>query len=94
MRRALIGHGGDIRLWQTLARASAAQGKRTAQHRAQAEVYALQGAWRGALEQLELARKAGDGDFYELSAVDARIRDIRVRTRDELRREQQRKNGR
>ncbi|MDR1423160.1 MAG: M48 family metalloprotease [Azoarcus sp.] len=94
VRRALVGHGGDIRLWQTLARAGAAQGKRTAQHRAQAEVYALQGAWRGALEQLELARKAGDGDFYELSAVDARIRDIRMRARDELQRGQQRKNER
>jgi len=93
VRRALNGHDDDIRLWQAMGRASAAQGKRTAQHRAQAEVYARQGAWRAALEQLELARKAGDGDFYELSAVDARLRDVRVRAREEQRKNQQRKNG-
>jgi predicted Zn-dependent protease len=63
------------------------QGKRTGQHRAQAEVYMLQGSYPAALEQLELARKAGDGDFYELSATDARLREVRERVR-ELRREQ------
>jgi len=93
LRRALLGHGDDIRLWKTLSRANAVLGKRTAQHRAQGEVYALQGAWRAAAEQLELAQKAADGDFYELSAVDARLRDIRTRLRDSARRGQtQRKN--
>lgn len=82
-RRALVGHGGDIRLWQLLSRANAALGKRVAQHRAQAEVYVLQGAYRAAVEQLELARKTGGGDFYELSAADARLREIRDRMRDE-----------
>ncbi|MDR1662293.1 MAG: M48 family metalloprotease [Azoarcus sp.] len=86
-RRALVGKGGDIRLWQLLSRANAALGKRTAQHRAQAEVYMLQGAYRAATEQLELARKTGDGDFYELSAADARLHEIRDRMRDELKRE-------
>ncbi|MDR3087072.1 MAG: M48 family metalloprotease, partial [Azoarcus sp.] len=94
VRRALAGHGNDIRLWQLLSRANAALGKRTAQHAAQAEVYALQGAYRAAAEQLELARKGGDGDFYELSAVDARLREIFARMSDEQRREQQRKNER
>jgi predicted Zn-dependent protease len=87
LRRSLAGRGGDIRLWALLARAQAAQGKRTAQHRAQAEVYALQGGYPAALEQLELARKADDGDFYELSAVDARLREVREQVR-EARREQ------
>ncbi len=88
-RRALASRGNDIRLWGLLARANAALGKRTAQHRAQAEVYVLQGAYRGAVEQLELARRAGDGDFYELSAADARLREIRDRM-DEYRRSQRR----
>lgn len=92
LRRALTGRGEDLRLWGLLARANAALGKRTAQHRAQAEVYALQGGYRAAIEQLELARRNGDGDFYELSAVDARLREIRARSGDQLRREQ-RKSG-
>jgi predicted Zn-dependent protease len=85
MRRALASRSGDKRLWSLLARANAALGKRTAQHRAQAEVYALQGGYRAAAEQLELARSAGDGDFYELSAVDARLREIRNRVDEEKR---------
>ncbi|MDR0635248.1 MAG: M48 family metalloprotease [Azoarcus sp.] len=86
VRRALVGHGNDIRLWQLSSRANATLGRRTTQHRAQAEVYALQGAYRAAVEQLELARKAGDGDFYELSAVDARLREIRDRMVDDKKR--------
>jgi len=93
MRRALARHNSDARLWVLLARANAALNKRTAQHRAQAEVYALQGAYRAAAEQLELARRSKDGDFYELSAVDARLREIRARM-DEERRSGKRKNER
>ena len=91
MRRALVGRASDARLWGLLARANAAMGKRTAQHRAQAEVYVLQGTYRAALEQLELARRGNDGDFYELSAVDARLREIRARA-DEERRLERRRN--
>ncbi|MCL2876138.1 MAG: M48 family metalloprotease [Betaproteobacteria bacterium] len=93
IRRALTGRSSDMRLWGLLARADAALGKRTSQHRAQAEVYVLQGGYRAAVEQLELARRAGDGDFYELSAVDARLREVRDRA-DEERRSEQRRNGR
>jgi predicted Zn-dependent protease len=93
MRRALASRSSDIRLWGLLARANAALGKRTAQHRAQAEVYVLHGTYRAAVEQLELARRAGDGDFYELSAADARLREIRARA-DEERRSEQRRGGR
>lgn len=94
MRRALASHGGDIRLWGLLSRANAALDRRAAQHRAQAEVYALKGAYRAAVEQLELARKAGDGDFYELSTVDARLREIRTRMYDGEKRESGRKSER
>lgn len=94
MRRALTGRSSDTRLWGLLARANAALGKRTAQHRAQAEVHFLQGGYRAAVEQLELAHRAGDGDFYELSAADARLREIRARADEERRAAQQRKNER
>ena len=75
----------DPRLWQLLSRAHAELGQRTAQHRAQAEVYVLRGSLPAAIEQLEIARKAGDGDFYELSAVDARMRELKQRLLEEKR---------
>ncbi|MCK0505566.1 beta-barrel assembly-enhancing protease [Aromatoleum anaerobium] len=71
----------DDRMWTLVARSEAALGRRTAQHRAQAEVYVLQGSLPAAIEQLELARRAGDGDFYELSAVDARMRELKAEER-------------
>ena len=75
----------DPRLWQLLSRAYAELGQRTAQHRAQAEVYVLRGSLPAAIEQLEIARKGGDGDFYELSAVDARMRELKQRLLEEKR---------
>ncbi|MCK0512503.1 beta-barrel assembly-enhancing protease [Aromatoleum buckelii] len=71
----------DDRMWTLVARSEAALGRRTAQHRAQAEVYVLQGSLPAAIEQLDLARRAGDGDFYELSAVDARVRELKAEER-------------
>src|SRR5947207_3353596 len=59
-------------------RASAAQGKVLQQHRYLAESYALYGQNTAAIEQLMLAQKATDGDFYEHSQVDARLRELRA----------------
>ena len=72
----------DPRLWQRLSRAEESLGNRTAYHRAQAEVYALHGGLSAAIEQLELARRAGDQDFYEQSAVDARMRALKAEDRE------------
>ena len=79
LRKALDTRQADPRLWQLLSRGYAAQGKLTAQHRAQAEFYLLRGSLPAAVEQLDIARTAADGDFYELSAVDARLRELRQR---------------
>ena len=49
------------------------------QHQAQAELYLLRGSVPAAIEQLQLARAAGDGNFYELSAVEARLKELRAR---------------
>jgi predicted Zn-dependent protease len=75
----------DARLHQLQAKNYAALGKRTAQHQSQAEVYVLQGSLPAAIEQLQLARGAGDGDFYQLSVVDARLKELRSRHAEELR---------
>ena len=67
----------DANYWTRLARANQALNKPAAMHRAQAEVYALKGALPQAIEQLELARKTGNGDFYEQSSIDARLRELK-----------------
>jgi predicted Zn-dependent protease len=59
------------------ARAYAAQDKKLMQHKHQGEYYAWQGNLRGAIDQLEIATKSGDGDFYQASVVDMRLRTLR-----------------
>ena len=75
---ALRGSPRDVRLHRLQAKNYAALGKRSLQHQSQAEVYALQGSLPAAIEQLQLARSAGDGDFYQLSVVDARLKELRA----------------
>jgi predicted Zn-dependent protease len=59
------------------ARAYAELGKKMQEHRHQAELYAWQGDLKLAITQLELAAKANDGDFYESSVVETRLRTLR-----------------
>lgn len=77
---------GDARLHALQAKAYAALGKRLQLHRAQAEAYLAEGQLDAALMQLDLARQAGDGDFFEQSEVDARLRELRQRKLEETRR--------
>jgi len=67
----------DARLHALQAKTYAALGKRLLQHQSQGEAYALQGSLPAAIEQYQLARSAGDGDFYQLSVVDARLKELR-----------------
>lgn len=76
----------DYRLYLLQARSYAMLDKQLAQHRAQGEAYARMGNIPAAVEQLQLAVKSGDGDFYQLSAAEARLRELR-RKNDELRKE-------
>jgi len=62
--------------WELLARAYAGKGLQLQQHQALAERYAMDGSYQEAIEQLQIARKAGDGDFYTLSEVDARLHQL------------------
>ena len=68
----------DPKLHEARAKAYAGQGKRLLQHQAQAEVYLLQGSLPAAIEQLQLAQTSGDGNFYDLSVVDARLKQLRA----------------
>ncbi|WP_434515630.1 M48 family metalloprotease [Dechloromonas sp. ARDL1] len=74
----------DVRLHKLRAESYAGLGQRAMQHRALAEVFILQGQTAGAIEQLQLAQKAGDANFYEMSSIDARLREMKRRQIDEL----------
>ncbi|MFN3750379.1 MAG: M48 family metalloprotease [Thiobacillus sp.] len=65
----------DRRLWRLAAEAHAQLGHRLQSHRAQAEALALAGNLVGAIEQINLGIRAGDGSFHELSAAEARRRE-------------------
>jgi predicted Zn-dependent protease len=66
----------DPQLYEFQARAYTALGRRLLQHRALAEVYAIRGNLPAAIEQLQIAQKAGDGDFYQKSSVEARLKEL------------------
>ena len=79
----LLSYPADAKMHSLQAKTWAMLGKRLQQHRALAEAYALQGQIPQAVEQLELAQKAGDGNFYEQSQVDSRLRELKKRIADE-----------
>ncbi|MEP7328895.1 MAG: M48 family metalloprotease [Betaproteobacteria bacterium] len=68
----------DGLLHQIAAKAYAAQNMRLKQHEHQGEYYAWAGNLPQAVDQLELAAKAGDGDFYQVSVVETRLRKLRA----------------
>jgi len=74
----------DIRFHKMRAESYAGLGRLAQQHQALAEVFALQGQTANAVHQLEVAQKAGDANFYELSAIDARLRELKRRQFEEL----------
>ena len=73
----------DARLYGLQAKSFAALGRRLPLHQALAEQYYLEGAISAAIDQLQLAQKSGDGDFYQLSSVEARLRQLRTQQAEE-----------
>ena len=67
-----------------LARSYEALGKRSLQYQHTGEMYALLGATEAAVYQYSLAQKANDGDFYTMSEIDARLRELRAQHEQEL----------
>jgi predicted Zn-dependent protease len=84
-------YSADYKLYGLQAKTFAALGKRLQQHRSQAESYLLLGQLGAAVEQLQFAQQAGDGDFFEKSAVDARLRDLRKLLAEEV--NEKKRNG-
>jgi predicted Zn-dependent protease len=75
--RELQRFSGDGTLHRHAARAYAALGAKTKHHYHQGEYYAWHGNLRAAIVQMELAVRASDGDFYEHSVVETRLRTLR-----------------
>jgi predicted Zn-dependent protease len=75
--RELLRFPGNGPLHRLAARAYADLGKKMQQFRHQGEYYAWQGDLKGAVFQYEQASKASDGDFYQASVVEARLRTLR-----------------
>ena len=75
---------GDAELWRLLGEAHQALGERGLAHKAAAEGYLLRGMRLPAIEQLRLARSAGDLDFFNGSIVDAKLREVEAAYRQEM----------
>ncbi|MBP6110380.1 MAG: M48 family metallopeptidase [Rhodocyclaceae bacterium] len=80
---ALLSFPNDAGLHERQAKTFAQMGRRVQQHRAQADAYVLLHQLPLAIEQLTLAQKEGDGDYYENSRVDARIRQLKIQSCEE-----------
>lgn len=80
----------DARMYRLQARAYSGLGKILLQHRAQAEAYYHSGQLMPAIEQLTLAQKAHDGDFYDRSKVDARLRELKLMQQEEAKERKER----
>lgn len=75
--RLLARRASDTRLLAIAARAAAESGQRLKQHRYLGDQYFHEGRLRAALDQFDLASKAGDGDHVEASLVEARRREVK-----------------
>jgi beta-barrel assembly-enhancing protease len=74
---------GQPAYYALLGRAYEALNRRTLHHQAVGEMYASFGAVAPAIQQLEMARQVNDGDFYTMSEIDARLRDLRAQFKRE-----------
>jgi beta-barrel assembly-enhancing protease len=68
----------EARLYDLQAKAYSASGRQLAQHRALAEAHYRRGRIAAAVDQLELALKQKDGNFYERSGAEARSRELKA----------------
>jgi len=68
--------GNNARLYELQARAYSALGRRQEAHHVLAYHEILRGNLRGAIEQLELAKRAGN-DYYQLSTIETELKQYR-----------------
>ncbi len=66
----------DYHLYELQAEIYAAMGKLMLQHKSQAEAYVRLGNVPAAIDQLQIALKSNDDDFYLQSSIEARVREL------------------
>ena len=81
LREQLRLYRGEAVLYELLARSYAAKGDEMVSHRMLGEGFLLRGSVRAALQQMQIARTSApaNADFYEVSQIDARVRELQVR---------------
>ncbi len=72
----------DPRLYELAAKGYERKNKRLAEHKAIGEAYYRRGNLMGAIQQFEIAVKAKDGDFYESSGAESRLRELKLEFRN------------
>jgi len=68
----------DPKLYELQAQCYSLLGDKMLEHRAQAEVYFLKGHYKAAADQLKTALQNDNGDFYQLSSLEARLKQIQI----------------
>ena len=68
----------DPRLYELQGKAYASQGKKLLQHQSLGESYLRSGNLSAAVDQLQIAARSGDGDYYQQSSVEARLKELRA----------------
>jgi len=73
----------DAQLFGLQAQCYELLGDKMLEHRAQAEVYFLKGHYGAAIDQLKTALQHGNGNFYQLSSIEARLKQLQTLKSDE-----------
>jgi predicted Zn-dependent protease len=75
----------DAKIYQLQSQAYASLSKNLLHHQAQAEFYAHSDNLPAAIEQLQIAQKSKDGNFYQISAVEARLKELQAINNEDIR---------
>lgn len=82
LRDQIAQYTSEPTLYELLAKSYTVTGQTLLEHKTLAEEYYLRGSVQAAIEQLNLAHKAGGSDFYELSQIDARLTQLKAEWAD------------
>ncbi|MCH8622248.1 M48 family metalloprotease [Undibacterium sp. TS12] len=91
LRDQIVMYRQEPQLYNLLAKVYDAQGKQAAQHLALAEAYGIQGNLAAALQQLDIARREKDAQYFELAQIDAREREWKEKHKEQLAEEKKRR---
>jgi predicted Zn-dependent protease len=58
-------------------------GNKMLEHRALAEVYFLKNHFKAAADQLKIALQSDNGNFYQLSSIEARLKQMKALVEEE-----------